>query len=97
MPDTSKLTDRQVALLRSISRNRIVRAVIAAHTQYFLCEGSRVGGPRLDEGDVRALEAAGLLTSARTVRRGRETVRELVCSVPGHAVALTIGRAESFC
>ena len=95
MPDTSKLTDRQVALLRSISRNRVVRAVLAARTAYFLCERSRSGGPRLEEADVRALEAAGMLRSARTVREGRRTVRELVCSAAGYAVALTIGRAES--
>lgn len=95
MPDTSTLTERQVALLRSISRNRFVRAELSPRTAYFLCDRSRTGGPRLDEGDVRALEAAGMLTGARTLRFGRRTVRELVCSAPGLAVAVTIGRAET--
>lgn len=96
------LTDEQVRLLRVVSRNRRLRAVLGVEPRYFLVDSASGGARRVRERDgrkfdrdVSALVEAGLLRATRPVRRGRDRVREFVCSHAGLGVAVTIGRAEA--
>jgi len=84
------LTDRQVSVLRALSRRRVLR-VDKPKGGCYLVDPDRPGrGRRVDTADARALVEAGLVAVRRTWRSGRE----MVITRGGHAIAVTLGRAE---
>lgn len=85
------LTDRQVSVLRALSRRRVLR-VSKPEGGCYIVDPDRPGrGRRVAPADVRALVETGLVAVRRTWQSGRE----MVITRGGHAIAVTLGRAEA--